>query len=289
MHLAGVATRGVSYSFVPRPSLRQLLVALFPPNIAVAAIVGIAVSLLFRKSRWALPPGIHQRHLFLLIAWWLVPPLLFFIASVAGPSSVFLDRWFLIYTPAVAILAAIGICGIQDSRARLIAAALFTLVLIMREADHRWQLEDWRGVRNKIVESNNPTIPVLTYSGLVESDEITWLRDPAHRDHLLAPFTYYSVPNPTIPLPSAMDNEAKRQYFMTIAEQVQSSNELYLVSARKLKSGTSTSAEWRRAVESLGFTAVPVSNSKTIEAFCFYRPSASPSGGSCASSEGGKR
>ncbi len=207
-----LANRG-SYSFAPTPSLKRLLTAfVWAPPVA-GLLAGLCVDGISRKStpetkgatatnlnKLKPIPAIDREVGILLSVWSLTPLLVLYFASILTSSSIFLDRYLITSLPAVSLLYAIALRRIDSRAARglaMIVIALACLVSYTRPVD------DFRGAAlavNRFVAAEK-SVPVLLASGLIESQDENWLRDPARAAYLAAPTAYYPLDGHVVSLP----------------------------------------------------------------------------------------
>jgi 4-amino-4-deoxy-L-arabinose transferase-like glycosyltransferase len=207
-----LANRG-SYSFAPMPSPRNLLTSfVWAPPVA-GLLAGLCVDGMSRKSTpetkgatathsktTNATPTIKREVGTLLSVWALTPLLILYFASTLTGSSIFLDRYLITCLPAVSLLYAIPLRRIDSGAARGLAMIVIALTCLVSYAR---PVDNFRGAAlavNRFVAADE-SVPVLLASGLIESQDENWLRDPALAAYLTAPTAYYPLDGNVISLP----------------------------------------------------------------------------------------
>ena len=208
-----VAARPEQLSFAASPGALQLAATLCPPYLLIYLACAAAMAFVYKSCRVNLELFRQKQSGLPLLCWWALAPLLFAAHAWLSGNSYFLSRLFLWHAGGLALCAALCVASFTPSRARLLAAVTLFVLIAGREASRQWQVEDWRGVAAAAREAQARGLPVLVYSGLVESEHLPWLLDPARRPYLLAPFTYYPVSQPPLALPPAFDRPAAEAYY----------------------------------------------------------------------------
>ncbi len=208
-------SRAQILSFAPMPGMSELALAIFPPHVLLFTAAGLLAAGLVSPRRIHVPPP-ARNGLVLLAAWWLGPPLLFFVASHLGGSSVFVSRYFAWAAPALALLLALLTVSLTNEKARMLFVAAFALVLLTGETAKYRGAEDWRGAASAADEilAGSPG-PVLAATGLIEGQDLSWLRDSEKRGYILAPFSYYPLRSAPLPLPNECGSAAAEEYLRT--------------------------------------------------------------------------
>ena len=217
--------------FATSPSLTQLFYTIIPLYMLIYLITAIVVAAISKKFKLDWKKITNERMFALLLVWLIIPPLAYFLHATLSGDSLFLKRLFLWHLPALVVLSARILKGVSPKKLRLIAIATFSFFVFMREASRRWHIEDWRGatqIANQLHEKAN--LPVLAFPGLIESKQITWLKDKKHEDYLLAPFTSYPLPREAIILPSHFESNAREDYYTKfVAPEVSKSGGFILI------------------------------------------------------------
>jgi len=217
-----LANRG-SYSFAPMPKLADLLTAFvwIPPVAGLIAglCVDGATRLTSRESeRTPRRDGettrafaTIERPVGTLLAVWSLTPLLFlYLTSILTGSSIFLDRYLITSLPAVALLYAIAIRRIDSRAARGLTMIVMTLACLL---SYVRPVDDFRGAAvavNRFV-AEDEAVPVFLASGLIESQDENWLRNPELADYLEAPTAYYPIAGRVVLLPREIRRSSEAQ------------------------------------------------------------------------------
>jgi len=188
-HFWSVASRRDVLTFAPLPNVSMLGTRLIPLYFLLYLVSAVLMALIFGLGRNLTLKKENQRNVLkTLFVWWLFPPLLFALLSHLSGSSVFLERLFLWHKPALVILTAALLMSISPYQARRAALAIVIAFLLFRETFRKRNFEEWQHACTIVQEENEP---VLLYSGLIESDILSWHQTQPERAYLSAPFTYY--------------------------------------------------------------------------------------------------
>ena len=209
----------------------------------------------------AIGVGRSLGRLSLWIGWWyLFPPLFIFAVSTWGGVSIFLERYFLYYTPAVAIAFAGLMLLWRDQRTRAIGVAVFMALQCVREVDRRWIGEDWRGAARELAQRGEG-LPALVYPGLSEARDLQWLQDQGKQEYLLSPLLYYRVSNPlaVLPQPSALRTEAGGRYLQELlASRFSKESRGFFIGLNQQSASGATVTQWLERLTKEGFAATEV-------------------------------
>ena len=232
-HLYTVVQQSGNYYFPDLPFLSDLSRALFPPFLVVCLLFCLLFTRIYFPFSLASLREQRRSEVVPLLIWYAAPVLLFFGYSWIRGSSLFFWRFYLWYTPAIALLVALMLRAIEPARPRALVVVMICFFTFISPRD--WLIEDWRGAAATIrkSETTNPYTPILLYTGLVELDNPKWRRDPERRDYFLAPFRYYSISSEPILLPSIFTDPPAREFLGEITSNAQQPlNEILLVSSR---------------------------------------------------------
>ncbi|MFM1846794.1 MAG: hypothetical protein RL417_268 [Pseudomonadota bacterium] len=232
--LAAISQRGELWDFVGVPSWRHLGHTLVPLGSVIFVGIGLVFTRIVAPYRWRSEWWRGSRaNVVPLLIWWLAAPIFFFIHAHVTGHSLYLDRWFLWVAPASCIVVCAFVAGISERRPRFIVICVAIAFMIFREADRRWQVEDWRGASIAAREGRSRG-PVLLYSGLVELESPQWIGDSAKAPYLGGPFTVYPIGASPILISSDPRSDRMAEYRGTMVEpSVTSSQEILLVAAKK--------------------------------------------------------
>jgi hypothetical protein len=204
-----LTSHGASYSFAPPPNVR-VFIGMF---VWTAPIAGLLTGLclaggLGGRAIAGAPEGEQRPQLssavaWLLTAWIFVPMVTLYAVSTWTDISVFISRYLIEAAPAVSLVYAVALRGIDSGRARVLAAIVIagtSLVLNERPPD------DFRGAVAAVNEfvAGDPSVPVLFASGLIEGEDEGRVRDPDYQAYLIAPASYYPIEGRTLAVPRRM-------------------------------------------------------------------------------------
>ena len=206
--------RRMAINYIPPPSLMRVAEQVFLPLKLLFGIISIlGASMLCgeipRRSAFGLP----SRYFWLVLGLLIVPILLLASLSIASGASVFLDRFLVFRNACYAILVMWAILyTCKKINVAKIASIIF-IVLCLLEARVLMQSEDWRTatavVNNANLESRSS---VLLWSGLIETNTVSWLRDETRKEYLASPLLLYKVNGEVSLLPWSVELPENRRY-----------------------------------------------------------------------------
>ena len=200
-------------SFAADPSPGALGKILFPPHLLVLMASALVFIRIFGPVRFNM-----EGYSFMLpvaVVIYAGIPLLFFLVSLAAGTSIFLPRYLLSYAPGIAMAYAVVLASFRESRKIPLLVPVLCLLLLLRDSDQKWRMEEWRGALRKVEEfvPAGESPPLLVYSGLVESAEMEHFQgDEEVRQYLLAPLSYYRTALKAEPLPMPGRQEVESYY-----------------------------------------------------------------------------
>ncbi len=255
--ILSLSSRVSSLSFAPMPTLIEFFKAILPPSILVFSTTAFLVAGFFSRFdfnyKW---PGCNAKLLSPLIVGWLLTPIFFGIHAHLTGHSMFIDRWFMWTTPAFIYLLCALIKGVQNQRAVQIFVLVGIGLMITREADRRWQVEDWRLASQEVARQESQK--VVLYSGLIELENSQLIGDKTKAEYLAAPLFHYGVKNRIIPVGlSPLSNNLQEYYLKNLYPEI-SSEESFVFVGLKRKILTDSQAikmedSWILAFSELGF------------------------------------
>jgi hypothetical protein len=200
----------------PAPRLMELLWTLAPGWLLITLCIAVFVAFLVRAAR--LRGNSFNRfeplHLVLCASLALVPLLILYGVSVGTSLHTFVAHRRVDAIPGIALCWAFLLSRFRSRAPRL----LFCLTLVTMTAcsqfssplatRHESTLKYALEAAEKDATADNA--PVLICSGLVEADFETMPIDSAKENRLFAPLSYYKLSVPVVPLPMALNDEAKR-------------------------------------------------------------------------------
>jgi len=212
--IMGIVGRHEILSFAPKPGLGDLFFCVLPLSHCFLLAVGF-LSAGFSRPRPEIDrKAISPEKIRFLFSWWLLPPLIVAVVSRGSSLSVLVPRYLSFASIGFSILLA---CVVSRFRPRQSAAYFLvgftSLLFLIQFAIHPVD-EDWRA--SVEYARSIPQSKVLSYAGLVESQDIDWLLDARKRQYFLAPFSYYPLEVIQKPLPLRCDTAELREYIRNV-------------------------------------------------------------------------
>jgi 4-amino-4-deoxy-L-arabinose transferase-like glycosyltransferase len=206
------------------PDIQALVLSFIRPFLAGTIGLGLLFALAARRRpaiEWKLPASTG----WFLGIWALVPTLIVFVVSCFSGTKLFIDRYYLSSTPALALLAGALMSAIQPGSARrLVAAVMAICATIQFGAIGTFTREtpDWRNASQaERGHVGNAQTPVLLVSSFVEAKSAASFLDPDRADVLIAPQIRYPLAGRLIRLPevltSATETYLEERVFPTLA------------------------------------------------------------------------
>ena len=238
--ILALANRSETLSFAPMPSLLTFFRTLLLPWTTATLVFSLLLAWIFCPLRLAII-NFQRKDILWIGLWWLLPPLCCYLFSIVSGSSLFTVRYYIVYTPALAILIASGLRLIESDVSRVAVLCLFCVItLSLSDIRPRLVREDWRSavqhvrqISDKIsveTTASQTEVPILFFSGLIESKNVEWLSDPAQKDYLTAPLQYYSVSGPVGILPLLPDSPIAQRYLRSeVLPLLERSSEVILI------------------------------------------------------------
>jgi mannosyltransferase len=205
-----------AHTFAEMPTLGLMLEAFSPPRLIVLTGVGLLLAFLVLPSfrmRW---PADRSRTV-LLVAWMLFTPVLFFLLARFMSIQLFVPRYMISYTPALALLFGCLLRSAEPAAARRAMALVVVAGVIASFAffrGFRHHDEDWRGVLaciGKTAREGNMPVFIATY--FVEGRDPRALSDPRLHEALFAPELVYPPGVPVTHLPFGFNEAYFSQVF----------------------------------------------------------------------------
>ncbi len=232
------------FNFVLPPDLVQLLAVAF---LIAALVVGT-------RLRTA---GYRAGMLTLLVAWVAIPAVTLYEISTRTATYVLVPRYFLMVTPALALLVAAGVRQLRATGAQIVVMGLVAILAFRSFATTTHTLEDWRAAaateRSIVTDASTP---VLLFSGLIEANQISWLSDPEKASYLNAPAAMYPMNGRLIPTPFRLEGDGVAYMNRIVEEELILSPRFVLVTR-----GADPYKAWLDSVvSSAGFVGSPVAS-----------------------------
>ncbi len=192
----GARASGLMVSGVPY--IEALLRELAPHATVAAALIGVIVlGVLGRLRRDAAAPPLARRVLLALALLFVLPPIVLFVVSRWTAWQVFLPRYASWHAIGFALL--VGWCWRQvaGQGSRILLVVVLCVMGSGAFLTRSHFVNEWRGVSAAVsVElERHPGAPLLAHTGLIESLDASFVRDPEKSAYLLAPFAAYPVPS----------------------------------------------------------------------------------------------
>jgi hypothetical protein len=199
--LLSLVRRRETLSWANDPSLVGVLGVLALP-------LGLAGVLGWRGSRGR--ASVDRASCLLVVVWSILPPLTIALVSWLTSARLFYPRYYLAWTPGLALLSGLAIRTLHGARSRSLIALGLVVLSIAVSGPYRRSRQDWRAAAQAVRSvTESADTPILVGAGLVESAQIDWLTDRERSSYLLAPLSFYPVPGRPIPLPYDLDVGAR--------------------------------------------------------------------------------
>ncbi len=191
-----------SHSFAARPALNDLAMS-FAPDFLLYVLEAIAaLALLLHGVQWQMAE--ESGASVLVILWTLVPPIILFAISRLSAAHIFVTRYYLTYTPGLAMCFGLMLVSFRPRILRAAALSLLAVfaawaVISPRPIRHTDGMGDWADAA-KYVNANvaQDHAPVLIRSELVESDSMPIL--PIEDNGNFAQLSFYPMNAALTPL-----------------------------------------------------------------------------------------
>lgn len=206
------------------PKVADLILTLAPGWLSILAVVLFGAFLMYAtKVRPAVQPSAVQweRPLVCFVLGF-VPLFILWIVSVVTPIHMFAPRHRLIAVPGIALSWAFLIDRLRFPTLRLVfcgcLVALTCAGLFSSPYSQRHFLIEKYVLQAAEKNASVDNAPVLVCSGFIESDFAPMPTGPAVQSRLFAPLSYYRLSVPVVPLPNALNAEAKRNASRFLAQ-----------------------------------------------------------------------
>lgn len=214
--------------FAPMPSLTSVLTVIFIPFFPL--ILSWLLLRIGAKQESSSSDTVSFSNVTWFFLWWILPPMLLAAVSWLQGTSIFLGRYITWGWPGFALLGTAVISCLPSYIRQLLAVTLFALLMYCYEIDTPKYEEDWQSAARYAAEMARQEqmaeqTPVLFYSGLIESKQLTWLADTKTSDYLRCAFSYYQFPGRPLLLPLTPEAEDSKQYWSKKVAPVLAENE----------------------------------------------------------------
>lgn len=236
----GISHKTQMLNFITFPYPAIVAEQMAPPVFLVAAGIGLVAAWLIcmavaRGPLVAARSSAAQSSLLLAVAVILIPNCLLIAVSVAGPVSVYLERYLMVTNIGIALLAGWAMGRLQPALARyiVIAGILLYSVLTYGQLGHRWPLhakENWRAALATVRETAGPGgTPVLIQSPYIEARSLLPAQAADPPGFLFAPVVMYPIGAPFTPL-SDLNTDAESKWInQTVMPRLLSANRFIIV------------------------------------------------------------
>ena len=230
-----LAQKSNTIKFMMEREIGDLFLAVAPMNILAYLAIALAFGLVYDRYRWRSADASESRIIPVLLVWIIFPAFWLFLYSRLTAGSVFVDRFYAWAAPASALFLAWLICHIEPQRARRNIFLVFVVMAGLRELQHQWHVEDWKAAVAIVNRSDSQNIPIFLYSGLIESEQISWYSQPEKAAYLRAPLAAYPSAKETLLLPGSFEEQSAQQYVQQLLNPEQGQLDHFMLIALHIK------------------------------------------------------
>ena len=188
--LSALADRDDELYFAAFPDAIEIILAVFPPIPVVMFLTAFICTAIFFKS-FSFRAGTipFSKIAFLLLMACTGPALYALHAHLTG-HSLFLTRIMFWRLPALALIVSIIFEAVNPRLVRHFMLLVFSVLTVSMYTPSSWGIEDWK--QAVATTTGDPHKRTAVYSGLIELDQLDWVKNPLHHDYLTAPFSTYA-------------------------------------------------------------------------------------------------
>lgn len=202
-HLKVVAQKSKRYEFAVAPDLGRLACAIVSlPYIVPLLIIVLAFGVAFRPR--ARLTALRAPAARIAVCWWVIAPILFFVAYYVLNVSLFVSRYWSWREPAVALLLVAGLRVVYPHRLvalpAFLALAAFAASVFGMTISSGYD-EGWREAVAWTQSQSGRYDRLVLYSELIETADAEWLEREDFQPYLTAPIRYYGWTGPASVLP----------------------------------------------------------------------------------------
>ena len=204
-HLYSISLMASEYAFAAPLSAVLICKSVIAAEPAVLLIMTVLCVYFFASKahrHFSFAGAVFPLH-FLL--WALIPPLTIIIFSLVTGHSLMVRRYFLLATPAHALIGGWIIDRFNSEKARYAAALLIGVSVL--SLPRSWVREEWRDAIASVVSRSSQGAVTLLNSGLIEGESLPWLKTYKAVEYLSAPVQIYAPELTVIPISRAQTNE----------------------------------------------------------------------------------
>lgn len=227
--LLALAVRNQELYFANIPNATRVIQTIFSPFPVVAFLTAFLCTAIFFKSFKFDLKKLYNKKLLVLTTWLLLAPILFSVHAYITGNSLFLPRIMFWRLPALALIAAIVVSAISPRLVRNFCIILFSFLTVTVYSIRPWHLESWREVVAMVTKDTHRKVAL--FSGLIELDQLDWVKNRTHHAYLTAPFSVYAPAYPnTILLPrNPHATEAKHYLQSEVVPQLHTDDYVVLI------------------------------------------------------------
>jgi hypothetical protein len=220
-----------------KPQFEELFRLCFPPAILLGAALGAMLLIASaRKLKWR-PAPVRPEVAFLVLAWLLAAPVLFFFVARLTPHSVFNSRYLLFTLPAFSLLLMWFVNGLDQQPWRMTVAVAMFGASVMHPGMLLYSFREgpmsWRPPLVEIAKASpaGKAAPVFVESGMANSGGLNWQEHDPATSPLYAALLAYPLANRSIPLPYQFSQQAQDFIERKIQSDLASEPRFWLVAA----------------------------------------------------------
>jgi hypothetical protein len=256
--------------YLPTPDVETALTSLVPILLTGAFAVAILLRIVARKPV-TISADFSGLPVWLCAAWALVPPGITFLISLMTPLKLFAPRYYVAFTPGLALFAAYLFQMLGPRSLRLLIAAALTVAAVLSFAINERATRgtvDFRGAARAIREHvGQQDTPVLVVPGFREGETVQAVLNPAITDVLFAPYLRYNF-GALVRLPASFEPEAEAYIDKTFADSLVHQHEFFIAGLML----SERYQDWLRArAKPFGFRSRVFGNYGGVEVMIFAR------------------
>jgi hypothetical protein len=200
-----------AHVIVPAPTLAELSSQIRLSMVAGACALGAVLRWLFKRQFMAPMAGDAA---VLILAWWLIDPLILFGISSASGSSLFVPRYMFLALPGAVLAACVPALFIPVRFWKPMAAVLgLAALLFTGHWNELWpvhQRSDWRAASRRLIDwTAGEQVPVICPSPFIEARPPVWTPDYPLTGFLYSHLAVYPMGGRVYPFPFEFPPEAE--------------------------------------------------------------------------------
>jgi hypothetical protein len=227
VEVAELWSRRAQLTIPASPDLETLLAFFVPPVVGGALLVGVLATLP-RSPVGFRPVPARVGTVALLAGWLVIPPTVLFSLAAVTDLSLLSSRYYISAAPAGAALFGWGVRCLEPSGTRRLIALLLAIFSVVAFGGPTKLGQDWRGAIAYADSLSGRGTLVLLRSGPIESEDPSWLVDPARRGYLLAPAGFYPIVGRARVVPYGVDPQVQ-PYLDSLLKQVNETDHFLLI------------------------------------------------------------